>query len=118
MEKEKLIANHARFCAKYVRFFGFATTKRQGFYQSILKVDNQNAFEFIHSKETFEVGEKVYIAKRVPSHHGELQTWSIHEIILPETYWNYSYHFDQKTKYTPHVQTHFKRDTFVVLRVK
>jgi len=112
---EKLARNHPRFCAKYIKEIGIAKEERIGWCRAI----NLNGTRFIYQQlgRTFNPGDKVLIAKRIPHPGNE---WTIHEIILAEDYWTYEYFMDktakeQRTKpYEPRAHSWFGRNTYIV----
>lgn len=120
---EKLDKTNARFCAKYVKFVGVAYTKRGNCGIGMVVDGIKFGFDYSSSRD-FQVGEKVYIAKRIPTQRHEDQKWEIHQIELPEVYWNYEYFMTRPNKqqrafpYTPMAQTWFGSNTRIVKKIK
>jgi len=92
---DKLKKNNARFCAKYVKYIGEGFTKRR-FRGEVLKINGEEFAFGIHHSNDFEVGDMVYLAKRIPTVKGKPQKWEVHQITLPEEYWHYEY-WEKKT---------------------
>jgi hypothetical protein len=120
---EVLRKNHPRFCSKYVRFIGLAETPRkQRPSLSSLNIGNQS-FSRVWGSSDLNVGDRVFIAKEVPTLRGRARIWAVHEIILPEAYWRYeSYEKDvasgrinrRKNPYVPYVETRLGHCTYIV----
>jgi hypothetical protein len=122
---DKLVKNHARFCAKYVKYVGVGYTKRKTQFQGL--VVNGEKFEFIqYTAKDLEIGDVVYIAKRVPTHKSQDYQWEIHQIKLAEAYWHYDFyerHHGKTAKerritpYKPYVQTWFGSNTLLIAKL-
>jgi hypothetical protein len=118
---DKLEKNHARFCAKYVKFVGVAFNNRKT--REILTI-NGEAFAFKYpSSNDFKVGDVVYLAKRIPTVKGQPQKWEVHQIVLPELYWWYEYNERRTPKekrvkpYEPMANYWFGRNRFIVTKL-
>ncbi len=92
---EVLPRNHPRFCAKYRRYVGeFTFIERWP--QTLPTVIDCGGMKFAavgpaHGQHevSFEVGQRVYLARRIPTMRSQPRRWQLHEIELPEQYLNY-----------------------------
>lgn len=115
---EKLKRNHARFCAKYVKFFGVGYSQRNMGCQSLIVNGKKFGCRLKHGD--FKVGDVVYIAKRIPTLRSQESKWEIHQIELPEAYWWYENYeaYSPKEKrtnpYNPHPETWFGPQSYIV----
>lgn len=120
---EKLLPkNHPRFCAKYVEFVGIAETPRWQKW-STLRI-NDETFEFgPYSSSGVKVGQEVYIVKMIPTPRSEPYKWSVHRIVLAESYWHYCYYYSKMndkqrrtTPYKPYPEAWFGSFTNMIVR--
>ncbi len=114
---EKLSVNHPRFCAKYVKHIGVAKETKVGW----TRVFEMNGKFFIIRRDAeFKIGDKVWIAKKIPTPD---QQWNVHEVILPEDYWTYSFHMSKdpkeqrKNTYNPRAKYWFGKQCYVIEEV-
>ena len=119
-------SNSSRFCTKYVKFVGMVETlhtKSPGFGNLIV---NGVKFEFSrYSMLEYNVGDVVYIAVMQPtSKYAEHTKWSIHQVKLAELYCMYKWYEERSPKqqsmcpYKPMANTAFKRNTFIINKIK
>lgn len=120
---DKLKKNHARFCAKYVRFVGVGFTKRRFRGENLTIGSEEFCFNY-PSLNDVNVGDVVYLAKRVPTVRGQPQKWEVHQITVPESYWWYEHCEDRTPKekrvnpYKPYAVTWFGSNRFIVQKLK
>jgi len=111
---EKSSTNHPRFCAKYVKPIGVAKETKVGW----TRVFEMNGKFYIISRHNdYKIGQKVWIAKKNPTPG---QTWNVHEITIPEHYWNYEYHHEltakeqRTTPYEPRPRYWFGTQCYII----
>ena len=111
---EKLSVNHPRFCAKYVKPIGVAKETKVGW----TRVFEMNGKIYIISRNRdYKVGQKVWIAKKIPM-PGE--QWNVHEIELPEHHWTYEYYQNltakeqRTTPYQPKARYWFGSKCYII----
>ncbi len=120
---DKLKKNDARFCAKYIKFVGVGFIKRNLRGEN-LKINGEEFAFGCHNSRDLEVGDMVYLAKRIPTFKSQPERWEVHLITLAEDYWHYEY-WEKKTPKEkriyarkPYPVTWFGNNRFIVKKVK